>query len=252
LRKDTKLIVLMAVNNETGVKSDIEAIAAIAEESNVPFVVDGVALLGKEPFTIPSGVSAVAFSGHKLHAPKGSGMVFIRKRVKCTPLLFGGAQEFQRRAGTENLAAILGLAEAIRLLEVELPSATKRMQALRDRLEEGIISSISDVTINGEAPRVVNTSNLSFEGVDGESLLMSLDLNGVAVSHGSACSSGSLEPSRILLNMGIPRARARSSIRFSLSRFTTRDEIERCIEIVIDVVGRLRSLRTCSKSMIRF
>lgn len=242
IQPDTKLITLMSVNNETGVKTDIEAIAQIAERRGILFVVDGIAHLGKEPFKISSGVSAMCFSGHKLHAPKGIGMVFIRKKVKSVPLLVGGTQEHQRRGGTENLIGILALAEAVQFLETELPISSEKMHALRDRLEEGIRSAIPDVVINGQAPRVVNTTNLSFKDVDGESLLMSLDLEGLAVSHGSACSSGSLEPSRILLNMGIPLEQARSSIRFSLSRFTTAQEIEDAIAIVTRVVTRLRKI----------
>lgn len=238
IRPDTKLIALMAVNNETGVKTDIDNIALIAEHAGISFVVDGVALLGKETFTIPSGVSAMCFSGHKLHAPAGIGVCFLRSNLKLPPLFIGGEQEFQRRGGTENLLGIVGMAEAIKCLEKELPAATERMRFLRDRFEVGILSSIPGTFVNGSGPRVANTSNIAFNGLDGESLLAALDMKGVAVSHGSACSSGALEPSRVLLNMGLSREVARSSLRISLSRFTTEEEIDEALQIFVEVTSR--------------
>lgn len=241
LRPDTKLITLMAVNNETGVKTDIEAIAPLAYKSGVPFVVDGVALLGKEPFSIPEGVTAMFFSGHKLHAPKGVGLLFCRQKAKLRPLFIGGEQEFNRRAGSENLPGIIGFAKAIEILNAEGEQASLHMRKMRDRLEEGLKASLDGIWINGDGPRVVNTTNISFDGVDGELLLMRLDQEGVSVSHGSACSSGALEPSRVLLDMGLPMARARSAIRFSVSRFTTESEIDHCIDIVTRLVQSLRS-----------
>lgn len=242
IRPDTKLIALMAANNETGTKIDIEGIAQLAYEAGVPFFLDGVAWLGKETLKVPRGVSALSFSGHKFHAPKGIGGLFLRQGFKLAPLFTGGEQEYSKRAGTENLLGIVGIAEAIRLLEEELPIATERMKRLRDKLEANILSTLSDTIINGQAPRIANTSNISFLGVDGESLLMNLDLAKVAASHGSACSSGALEPSRILLNMGIGKARAMSSIRFSLSRFTTEEEIDRASEILVKIVKALRGI----------
>lgn len=239
LRPDTSLIALMAVNNETGVKTDIEAIAAIAEEAKVPFLVDGVAWLGKELFTLPHGVSAMAFSGHKLHAPKGGGFLVLRSRLRLTPLLFGGGQEYGKRCGTENVPGIIGMAEAIRLLQQELPAATDHMRRLRDRMEQQLLQKIPGALVNGEGPRICNTTNISFAGVDGESLLMALDQAGVAVSHGSACSTGALEPSRILVNMGLPVERARSAMRFSVSRFTTEAEIDAAVAIIVHEVSRL-------------
>jgi cysteine desulfurase len=240
IRPDTRCIALTAVNNETGVKTDIESIAKIAKKADLFFIVDAVALLGKEPVTLFEGVSAMAFSGHKLHAPKGIGLTFLRAPHRIPPLLLGGDQEQGRRAGTENLSGILGLAAAIELLKTRQNDATQEMRRLRDRLERGLIDNLGNVLINGDGPRVVNTSNLSFAGVDGETLLLSLDLAGLAVSHGSACASGALEPSRVLLNMGYPRERVRSSLRFSLSRFTTEEEIDRTIDIITSIVRRLR------------
>jgi cysteine desulfurase len=236
LRPNTRLITLMAVNNETGVKTDIEAIARIAEEAQVPFVVDGVALLGKELFRIPSGVSAMCFSGHKLHAPQGTGFAFIRSQLKLHTIMNGGDQEFGRRGGTENILGILALTKAVELLATELPAASQRMQILRDKFENTLQQEFPYITINGQGPRIVNTTNLAFKGIDGETLLMKLDREGIAASHGSACASGALEPSRVLLNMGIPLDMARSSIRFSLSRLTTEQEIDTSLNILRRVI----------------
>lgn len=238
IRPNTKLITLMAVNNETGVKTDIASIAAIAKEAHIPFIVDGVALLGKEAFSIPAGVSAMFFSGHKIHAPSGIGAVFCRQSLRLTPLFLGGSQEFNRRAGTENLSGIVAFAAAVDLLNSHQETYSAHMSRIRDRLEEGLKSQLKDIIINGEGPRVVNTSNISFLGVDGESLLIALDMEGLSVSHGSACASGALEPSRILLNMGIPLTQARSALRLSVSRFTTEKEIDRSIEIIVKAVKK--------------
>jgi len=222
LNKNVGLIVLSAVNSETGVKNPIEEIAQFAERHQIPLIVDGVAWLGKEPISIPSGVTAMAFSGHKIHGPKGTGLLFVRKGCKLDPLLTGGGQEGMRRAGTENLPGIIGFAKAIELLE---PVATNQMEKLRNLLE----SSLDGVIVNGTGPRICNTSSLTFPGIDGEALLIQLDLQGIAASMGSACSSGALEPSRVLLHMGLSNCEALSTIRFSLSRFTTEEEIRQVI-----------------------
>ena len=242
LQKETQLIILNAANNETGVKHDIAAIAEIASRAKIPFIVDAVALFGKELFHIPKGVSAMAFSGHKFHAPKGSGFAYIRSDLKLEPLLSGGDQEWGKRAGTENLPGIIGLAKAVELLAQVLPQASDHMRRLRDKLETTLIQKLDPVLINGAGPRSVNTSNLSFAKTSGEDLLIALDMAGIAVSHGSACSSGALEPSRILTNMGLPKHIARSSIRFSLSRQTTEEEIDLCIKTLCEIVLRLRNL----------
>lgn len=239
IRSDTKLISLMAVNNETGVITDIESIAAIAKKAEIPFIVDGVALLGKELFTIPEGVTAMFFSGHKIHAPKGIGFIFSRRWFKWPSIIRGGFQEFNHRAGTENMPGIAGLAKALEILQESQNETIEKMRQLRNQLEDGLKSHLEGVEINGESARVSNTSNLSFKGIDGESLLINLDLDGISVSHGSACSSGTLEPSRILLKMGIPLARARTAIRFSVSRDTTSSEIEKCIEVITKNVRKL-------------
>jgi cysteine desulfurase len=233
IRPDTKLIALMAVNNETGVKTPIEEIAQIAEEKKILFFVDGVALFGKELFTIPSGVSAMIFSGHKFHAPKGCGFMYLKSTLKLLPQITGGEQEYNRRGGTENLADIAAMAEATRLLNDELPLVSKNMLELRQHLEESLKKEFKDlIIINGEGERICNTVNIAFRGMDGETLLAALDMQGIAASHGSACASGALEPSRILLNMGLSLEEARSSIRFSLSRFTTKEEIDRTLDVL--------------------
>ncbi|MBA2367976.1 MAG: cysteine desulfurase [Candidatus Protochlamydia sp.] len=241
LRPDTRLITLMAVNNETGVKTDIEAIAEIAWRAQVPLIVDGVALLGKESFQIPVGVSAMFFSGHKIHAPKGIGFCFCRQGLKLIPLYFGGNQEFHRRAGTENIPGIIALAEAVQILEKEQALISGQLRERRDQLEKMLMEELEGILVNGEGSRTVNTSNLSFERVDGESLLLNMDLEGISASHGSACSSGALEASRVLLNMGIPLKQARSAIRFSVGRNTTQEEIFAAVEIIKKIVRRLRS-----------
>ncbi len=241
IRENTKLICLMAVNNETGVKTDVAAIAQIAEEHSIPFFVDAVSLLGKEVVDIPAGVSAMFFSGHKFHAPQGVGLCFIRSGLKLQPLMLGGEHEYGRRAGTENVTGALALAKAIELLQTELPQATAKMLTLRDRFENSIQSALNDVFINGQGPRICNVSNLAFAGVDGEAMLMALDVAGVAASHGSACASGALEPSRILLGMGLSLERVNASIRFSLSRMTTEDEIDRAVSIIVPLVNRLHT-----------
>ncbi len=239
LRPSTALIVLSAVNSETGMKNPIEAIAEIAQEANIPFLVDGVALIGKELFSIPRGVSAMGFSGHKFHGPKGVGFAFVRSSQKLDPLLLGGEQEGGLRSGTENLAGIVGLAKAIELLSSHLPEATERMAMLRDRLEADLAAQCGPVVVNGLGPRVCNTSNLSFPGISGEDLLIALDRAGIAVSHGSACSAGALEPSRVLTQMGVPHEVTRSSLRFSLSRYTTQEEIERAVQEISKIVSFL-------------
>jgi cysteine desulfurase len=246
IRPQTRLLTLMAVNNETGVMTDIEAMAAIAQKRHIPFIVDGVAWLGKEKIHIPSGVSAIFFSGHKIHAPKGIGFCICRANLKLFPLFLGGNQEFNRRAGTENLPSIVALAEAIALLVENQDGFIQHMRRLRDLFESELLKRLPDIVINGQGPRVCNTSNLAFLGVDGETLLIHLDLEGISASHGSACASGALEPSRILLEMGIPLSQVQSALRFSVGRTTTEADIHQAVTIIVQVVKRLRSLKKVS------
>ncbi len=240
IRPNTRLIVLSSVNNETGIKHDIEAIAKTAHRAGIPLVIDAVAQMGKEQILIPEGVTAMAFSAHKFHGPKGTGFLFLRSGVQVEPLITGGNQEFGKRAGTENLPGIVGMAKAVELLEHKLPAATSQMAMLRDKLEGSLLELCNPVLVNGAGPRSANVTNLCFPHLLGEDLLIALDMAGIATSHGSACSSGALEPSRILLNMGLSRQMAKSSLRFSLSRCTTEAEIDRAIAIVSEVVKQLR------------
>lgn len=241
IRPDTGFITMMGANNETGVITDIDGISKLAFQAGIPFIVDGVALLGKANFSISEGITGAFFSAHKVHGPKGVGVIFARQATKFHPYLVGGGQELNRRSGTENLPGIIGFAKAIELLKNNQNQFMSHMQSMRDRLENGLKNALEGVIINGEGPRICNTTNISFLGVDGESLLMALDLEGISVSHGSACSSGAIEPSRILLNMGIPLTQARTAIRFSVCRETTVEEIDYSLEVIIRVIKRLRN-----------
>jgi len=236
---ETRLITLMAVNNETGVMTDLESIAAIAQAADIAFIVDGVAWLGKDRIRLPQGISGAFFSGHKIHAPKGVGFCICREHLKLSPLFIGGGHEFNRRAGTENLLGIVALAEAVTLLEHEQEGMIAHMRQLRDVFEEKLLTGLRNVIINGAGSRVCNTSNLAFLGIDGETLLIRLDREGISASHGSACASGALEPSRVLVKMGIPLSQARSSLRFSIGYTTTQHEIEEAVGIIIRVVEQL-------------
>lgn len=200
IRPDTKLISLIGANNETGVKVDIEAIALMAEKASIPFMLDAVCLIGKDSFTkIPKGVTFLTCSGHKFHAPKGVAVAIIRESAKLYPYITGGPQEGGLRAGTENVAAIVSFAKALSVVAETLKSSVETMRRLRDHFEASLFAKLRDVEINGYGQRVCNTSNLRFSGIDGEALLIKLDLLGVSVSHGSACASSALEPSRVLL-----------------------------------------------------
>jgi cysteine desulfurase len=227
----TTAIVLMAANNETGVKQDIASFSAIAERNRIPLIVDGVSLIGKDKVIIPSGVSAMFFSGHKIHALQGVGFLYLKNGLKFKPQITGGSQEFGMRGGTENMLGIISLSKAIHILKEEGESSILHMAAMRDRLEKALLQ-LPHVKINGTAPRICNTTSLSFGTQDGESLLIALDQAGIAVSLGSACSSGAIEPSRILLKMGVPLSEARASIRFSFSRLNTMAEIDQALTII--------------------
>lgn len=234
------LIVLSAVNSETGIMTDITSIAAIADKAKIPLVVDGVALIGKELFCpIPRGITAMCFSGHKFHAPKGSGIAVLRETFPFTPLIYGGHQEFGKRAGTENIPAIIGIKTAIELI-AENPSLFDKIRTFRDYFEAKLLSALPHLLIHGhKEKRVSNTSNIAFPPIRADHFLLCLDQKGLAASHGSACSSGSIEPSRVLLNMGIDRQIVQSSLRFSLSRHTTFEEIEKAIELIVSIYHEL-------------
>jgi len=238
MRDDTKLVTVMMANNETGVVQPVEEIGRAARERGIHFHVDAVQAAGKIPIDA-EGIAAdtLSVSAHKLHAPKGIGALFVRRGVTMESHIVGGAQERRRRAGTENvpLAAAFGAAAA-------LPSRATEIAALRDRFESLVRHSV-EVTINGaEVRRLPNTSNITFPGADGEGIVIALDLAGVAVSTGSACSSGRVEPSPVLLAMGLEPAEARATVRFSLSRFTTEDEVDRVARLVRELVPRCRAI----------
>lgn len=236
IRPETELIVLSAANGETGVKLDLNGFATLAKRNHIPLILDGVALLGKEPFTIPDGVSGMAFSAHKFHGPQGVGFIYLHPSLKLTPLITGGSQEKGLCPGTENLPGIVGMAHALTLLDEDENYA--HLSHLRETFEAMVLEALPDTEINGTGPRLPNTSNLYFPNVDGESLLISLDMQGIAASHASACASGALEPSRTLLNMGYSKERASSSIRFSFSRMSTLEEVEKAASTLISLVQK--------------
>lgn len=235
LSSDIALIVLMAVNNETGVKIDLKGIASLAERKKIPFIVDGVAWLGKDKIDLPAGVSAIGFSSHKVHAPTGLGCAIVRHPYKGIPLLIGGAQEFGLRGGTENMLGIRGFAEALNLIEEH---DFQKIRELRDYFEEELKKVFPAITINGsDRDRIGNISNVLFPDVDGETLLMNLDQAGVACSLGSACTSGALEPSRVLISMGLSYKEAKSSLRFSFGRFNTKADIDDTLSILKNLIA---------------
>ncbi|MEK6717747.1 MAG: IscS subfamily cysteine desulfurase [candidate division NC10 bacterium] len=242
IRPDTILVSLLHGNNETGVLFPIDRVGRICRERGVTFHTDAVQSFGKLPLDVGAlQVDLLSLSGHKIHGPKGVGALFIRRGTQMQALIHGGTQERSRRAGTENVAAAVGLARATELALLDQEAAAKRLADLRDRLEHGLMSALRGVLRNGHAiERLPHTTNLAFAGAEAESLMLALDLSGVGVSSGAACSSGSLEPSHVLAAMGLPRERAESSVRFSLGRGTTPEEIARVLEILPPIVERMR------------
>jgi cysteine desulfurase len=241
IRSDTIAIVLSLSNSETGVQIDLAKIADLAEKKGIYLLIDAVAFIGKEALIMYPGISALALSGHKFHAPKGSALLFARKNFPLIPLVMGGGQEFKHRSGTENLAAILGLAKGLEIVQKNQLAITEKILHLRLYFESELKKAIVDLEINGLGNRICNTTNLFFPGIDGETFLIQLDLNQIAASLGSACSSGALQPSRILTQMGIPWKKAKSSIRFSFSRMNTKEEIDRALEIICKLSKALGS-----------
>ena len=244
LRPETKVISVMHANNEVGTIQPIAEIAQIAAEAGVLMHSDGVQAVGKLPVNVAElGVGLYAISGHKIGAPKGVGALYVRKGVALRPMMFGGRHERERRAGTENVAGIVALGRAAEWLADEGDAETRRQGALRDRLERSILDRIPDTRVNGAGSRrVTNTTNIRFEGIDSDALLIALDLTGFAVSSGAACSSGAPEPSHVLLAMGLNRLEARSSIRFSLGRSNTIEQVDALVEALVDSVAHLRKL----------
>lgn len=245
IRPDTMMISIMYVNNEIGTIQPIKEIAEIAKKHNVPMHTDAVQAVGKIPIDLQKlPVDFLSMSGHKIYAPKGIGILFKRKNSKnICPLIEGGHQENSMRAGTENTLGIIALGEAIRQCTIEMDENNKRISALRDKLEQGILSKLDKVRVNG-APdkRVYNISNLSFTNIEGESILLRLDMHGIQVSTGSACSTGSLEPSYVITSLDVDPEIAHSSIRFSLGRETTEADIDNTIDAVVETITFLRKI----------
>lgn len=244
IREDTAIVSTMFANNETGVIFPIEKIGKIVKEKGAIFHCDAIQAIGKIPVDMSnSTVDILSISGHKLHAPKGIGVLYIRKGVRVSPLLIGGHQERGKRAGTENVPYIIGIGKACQLAKESIKEEQTKVKALRDKLEEGITNSVEKITINGfKTERLPNTSNISFEFIEGESILLLLSQSGVAASSGSACTSGSLEPSHVLTAMGVPPITAQGSVRFSLSKYNTEKDIDVVLEKIPSIIDRLRKM----------
>ena len=240
---ETALVSVMHANNEIGTLQPVRELAAIAHRHRALFHTDAVQTAGKHPIDVEAlGVDLLSISGHKFNGPKGVGALWIRRGARLVANLTGGRQERNRRAGTENVPAIAGLGVAARLAATKLGDEAARLGALRDRLEAAVLDAVPDSAVNGTGNRVPNTTNISFGGVEAEALLIALDLEGIAVSTGSACSSGTLEPSHVLRAMGFSPHRAQNSIRFSLGLGNTHDDVTRTVEALPRVVAKLRQL----------
>lgn len=244
LTDDTAIVSVMWANNETGMIFPIEEISQVVKQKGIVFHTDAVQAVGKVPVDVDkSKVDMLSLSGHKIHAPKGVGALFVRKGTRFSPFLIGGHQEGGRRGGTENVVSIIGLGKAGELAENHLEEVTTRVGQLRDKLESELLRRIPNVMINGDSEnRLPNTTSISFEYVEGESILLMIDEFGICASSGSACTSGSLEPSHVLRAMGVPFTAAHGSIRFSLSIYNTEEEIDFIIEKLPPIIEHLRNL----------
>jgi cysteine desulfurase len=234
----------MWANNETGVLFPVKEAAEMAHEKGILFHTDAVQAAGKIEINVGnSAIDMLSISGHKLHGPKGIGVLYVRHGTPFHPLIFGGHQERNRRAGTENTPGIIGLGKACQLAARHLKEEDTRVQAMRDRLEKGVMEMVPETHVNGfGAPRLPNTSNITFEFIEGESILLLLDEFGIAVSTGSACSSGSLEPSHVLLAMGMSPTDAQGAVRFSLGIYNNDDDVETVLEHLPGIAERLRCM----------
>jgi cysteine desulfurase len=245
LRANTKLISVMMANNETGVLQPVEEIGKIAAEAGACFHTDAVQAAGKVAVDVKQiGCHALSISGHKLHAPQGVGALYVRKGTRLRPLFYGGRHERSRRAGTENVPGIVGLGKAAKIAKEALDHGEDKMMAgMRDRLQMRVLGQVGGAAVNGDgAARVPNTTNIHFDHIDGEAMVIALDLKGVAVSTGAACSSGAIEPSHVLIAMGLRPDQARASIRFSLGKQTVAEDIDYALVLVSETVARLREL----------
>jgi cysteine desulfurase len=244
LSEDTAIVSLMWANNETGVIFPVEEIAAEVHKRGAVFHTDAVQAVGKIPINMADNtIDMLSLSGHKLHAPKGVGVLYIRKGTKFAPFLLGGHQEHGRRGGTENVAGIIGMGKAAELAAAHLQEENTRVKALRDRLENTLLQRVPNAFVNGDRDnRLPNTSSIAFEYVEGEAILLLLDQYNICASSGSACTSGSLEPSHVLRAMDVPFTAAHGSIRFSLSTYNTDEEIDLVIDKMPQVIERLRKM----------
>ncbi len=253
VRPNTKLVSVMLANNETGVIQPVRELADIAHAAGSLFHTDTIQAAGKLSLDVKAlGCDLLSISGHKMYAPQGTGALFVRRNVRLKSMFFGGLHERGRRPGTENVAGIVGLGKAAEVAQMWLSeNGSQELAALRDRLEQGILAAVDEAGVNGGgAPRVANTSNLYFDHVEAEALVIALDLKGLAVSGGSACQSGATEPSHVLTAMGLNDARARASVRFSLSRLTTEDEVDNVVKMLPAAVARLRELSPLKPSLV--
>lgn len=243
IREDTALVTIMYANNEIGTIQPVEEIAAVCREKGVLFHTDAVQAMGHVKIDVHAqGIDMLSLSGHKIHAQKGIGALYVRKGIPVTNLIFGGAQERNRRAGTENLPAIAGFAKAMEIANTDIEKRAEKTAKQRDRLIEGILK-LPRTRLNGDpVKRLPGTVNISIEGIEGESLLLMLDLNGICASSGSACTSGSLDPSHVLLALGLKHEVAHGSLRLSISDETTDEDIDYILEVVPKVVKRLREM----------
>jgi cysteine desulfurase len=243
LTPETLLVSIMHANNETGVVQPLAELGRLAREAGAYFHTDAVQSIGKIPVKVETlGVDLLSMSGHKIYGPKGTGALYVRRGVKVRPVFRGGGQERARRPGTENLPGLVGLGHAARLAETELREEPDRVGALRDHLTTDVLARIPGSRVNGEgAERTPNTANFSFGGVEGETLIIALDLKGCAVSTGAACSSGTVEPSHVLIAMGLDPEQVQGSIRVSLGKYTTAEEIERFVDVLESAVESIRS-----------
>jgi cysteine desulfurase len=244
IRRDTVLVSVMHANNETGVLQPIAEIAALAHQAGALMHSDGVQTAGKISVEVQAlGVDLYSISGHKFYATKGIGALYVKPGTKLRPIQFGGKHERERRPGTENVPSAVAMAKAASIARATLPIEPARVQTLRDRLETGILAHVPDTSLNGgHTARTPNTTNICFDGLQGEALVISLDLKGFAVSSGSACSSGAVEPSHVLLAMGLPPERARASLRFSLGHSNNEEQVDALIEAVAQSTAQLRKL----------
>jgi cysteine desulfurase len=238
----------MHANNETGTIQDLAALTAICREKHVLFHTDAVQSIGKIPVDVKKlGVDMLSLTGHKIYGPKGAGALFVRQGIKISPLFYGGSHEKKRRPGTENVAGIVGLAKSLEIAGKKMADDSGRLGSLADYFIDAVVSHIPHTSVNSPRNnRIPQTVNLSFAGAEGESIVLSLDMEGIAVSSGSACTSGATEPSHVLVAMGIDRIVAQSAVRFSLGRSTTREQIDQVLKVLPPIIERLRAMSPVS------